>query len=179
MVSLREDLNLLRKAKKEAKQRKSELFLVKRELQSQRKVMRTLIGRKSRLRRRALAKSDQSQKRLEALVRQARSIKELVVNLEKTRLRRGIYQNNKDAQTNNVKIARNNDSLSRKIEKPMKRAKGKLLLPVVGRMIFKFGEKGKGGATHKGVTILSDWGANIRCIKNRTNHISKTLMRLV
>ena len=109
IVSLRKDLNLLRKAKKEAKQRRSELSLVKQELQSQRKVMRTLIGRKSRLRRRALAKSDQTEKRLEALAQQARSIKELVANLEKTRLSRGVYWIHKDAESNNRKRLKKND----------------------------------------------------------------------
>ena len=161
VLSLRRDVSMLWDAKRKAKQRSLDLSLVKAELQHQRKVMRILMGRKKRLRRRTLTKSNKSKRRLQSLVRQAESMQDFILRLEKTRIkRRTALSNQAAAHATENNLNKNKNIIKQKL-KSMNGAKGKLLLPVVGRMISKYGDKGESGSTHKGLTIMTGLGAQV------------------
>jgi len=168
-IALRDDLDALRQNRAEALRHKDDLLAAKTELEGQRKLLRTLIGRKSRLRRRTLAKSNVAQQKVRKLAKQARSIRDLMARLEALRLKR--EQQAKDqiaAGTNtktntkaNVKGAPNLQRPKDFTGKPMETARGHLPYPVVGSVVAGFGENVKTGLSHKGLTIEASSGAQV------------------
>jgi len=160
-ITLRDDLFALKQAQEEAKRRQEELSSATQELGSQRKLLRTLLGRKSRLRRRTLAKSNEAERKVRDLTKQARSIRDLMVRLETLRLKR---EKEEKAQKNKKTAVRVPPNLKRPkafTGKPMETAEGRLLYPVVGPVVARFGEKAQGGLSHKGLTIVAKSGAQV------------------
>ena len=176
-ITLRDDLDTLRLTREEAARHKLELSTEKTELESQRKLLRTMIGRKSRLRRRTLAKNDQAQRRVSNLAKKARSIRDLMARLEHLRIKRERQakeqakalakmkaSDKKSGKTSNTVLAKGVPNLQRPRDftgKPMDGARGRLPYPVVGPVVARFGEKADGGLSHKGLTIESTGGAQV------------------
>jgi len=176
-ITLRDDLDTLRLTREEAARHKLELSSEKTELESQRKLLRTMIGRKSRLRRRTLAKNDQAQRRVGDLAKKARSIRDLMARLERLRIKRerqakeqakALADMKASGKTNgnstNAALAKGVPNLQRPRNftgKPMDGARGRLPYPVVGPVVARFGEKADGGLSHKGLTIESTGGAQV------------------
>jgi murein hydrolase activator len=164
-VTLRDDLDALRQTREEAERHKTELSSATTELGSQRKLLQTLIGRKSRLRRRTLAQSDQAQRRVSSLAKKARSIRDLMARLEALRLKReqqakqqALQKSKGESKTKGVpNLQRPKDFTG----KAMDTARGRLPYPVVGPVVARFGEKAKGGLSHKGLTISASGGAQV------------------
>ncbi len=168
-VTLRDDLDTLRLTREEAAHRKIQLSSATTELENQRKLLRTMIGRKSRLRRRTLAKSDEAQRRVNSLAKKARSIRDLMARLEALRLKRERQareqakqqakqqSGSKSSVTGVPDLQRPKDFTG----KPMDSARGRLPYPVVGPVVAQFGEKAKGGLSHKGLTISASGGAQV------------------
>jgi len=160
-ISLRDDLYALKQTQEEAKRRQEDLSSATMELESQRKLLRTLLGRKSRLRRRTLAKSNKAERKVRNLAKQARSIRDLMVRLETLRIKRekeALAQKNKKT---NVGVAPNLERPKAFTGKPLETARGRLPYPVVGAVVARFGEKAQGGLSHKGLTIETKVGAQV------------------
>jgi len=161
IISLRDDLQVLKETQMEASKRRKELSKAKKQLEDQRKIMQTLIGRKSRLRRRALSKKHQSEKRLQFLVGQASSIRGLILKLERIKLRREVENTKiKELSSNQSKSKRSINGNSSSL-KALKFTRGSLLLPAIGTVIAKFGQKGTKGSSHKGLTLATGLGAQV------------------
>jgi len=164
-IILRDDIDALRQSRSEAAQRKTELSSASAELENQRAFLRTLIGRKSRLRRRTLAKSVQAQREVRSLAKQARSIRDLMARLEKLRIRREQEARAQErAKANNQRAASGEPDLKRPAAftgRLMETARGRLPYPVRGQVIARFGDREKGGLTHKGLTFETTGGAQV------------------
>jgi len=152
---LRDDLTALESNKDEAQRRREELNEATVELVGQRKLLRTMLGRKSRLRRRTVAKSDAAERNANALAAEARSVRDLMYRLEDLRKQR-------EAQEKEQKTAKNSGEATVDVNtgppaeytgKPIDVAKGKLPFPVVGEVHALFGQAAKSGLTHKGISI--------------------------
>ena len=156
--TLFDELRVLSIKQKEAEHRQIGLKSVKAELETQRKVMRTLMGRKSRLRRRVVAKTSKSEQRLKTLADQASSIKNLIIELESLSEKRKVKVPSSRI-TSKEKNGEAKDIGDR--EQGILIAHGKFLLPAVGRMVAKFGERGKEGTKHKGLTIITELDAQV------------------
>jgi len=168
-VTLRDDLDALRQSREDAARHQLDLSQEQAALESQRKLLRTMIGRKSRLRRRTLAKSEQAQRKVSNLAKKARSIRDLMARLERLRLQRE-HQAKEQAKALNAgktsakTLVKGVPNLQRPKDftgKPMDTARGHLPYPVVGPVIARFGEKAEGGLSYKGLTIESSSGAQV------------------
>ena len=139
----------------QALQHREDLKEANTELQGQRKHLRTLLGRKSRMRRRTISQTAAIDRKAQELSKEARSLRDLMQRLEDLRKQR-------EAQEKSLKLSK---SQGRKPSivvaeppeeytgKPIDIAKGKLPYPVVGDLKATFGRQGAGGLTHKGVSI--------------------------
>lgn len=152
---LRDDLSALESNREEAQRRREELNEATGELEGQRKLLRTMLGRKSRLRRRTVAKSDAAERSANALAAEARSVRDLMQRLEGLRKQR-------EAQEKAQKLAKKSGQKTTVANagppadytgKPIDVAKGKLPFPVIGEVHAMFGQSAKSGLTHKGISI--------------------------
>ncbi len=173
---LRGDIETLNRTRNQAKIQKIELSAASTELEKQRKLLRTLIGRKSRLRRRTLAKNDVASKKVRTLARKARSIRDLMARLEMLRIKRErqaieqakvIASNKANKKVNPSAIQKPEKgipNLQRPSEftgKALTKARGKLPFPAIGPVVAEFGEKANSGLHHKGLTIETSGGAQV------------------
>jgi len=154
---LRDDLSSLAFSKAEAQRRREELNGAKVELEGQRKLLSTMLGRKSRLRRRTVAKSDAAARQAQALAVEARSVRDLMSRLEGLRKQR---EEQEKAQITARKAGKkpavaDSGPPSDYTGKPINTAKGKLPYPVVGELQAMFGQTAESGLTHKGISISS------------------------
>ena len=150
---LRDDLSVLASNKLEAQRRREELNEAKTELEGQRKLLRTMLGRKSRLRRRTVAKEDAAARKADALAVEARSIRDLMRRLEGLRKQReDLEKAQKKAKKSGKKpIGTASGPPPDYTGKPIDVAKGTLPYPVVGDVLARFGQTAKSGLTHKGI----------------------------
>ena len=154
-LMLKDDLSALQINKAEARRSREELNEANLQLQSQRKQLRTLLGRKSRLRRRTVAKSAVVDRKAKALSKKARSLRDLMQRLETLRQQREqLEEDQKLARKRGQKATTDMSEPPQEYTgKPINIAKGKLPYPVVGKIKARFGQTASSGLTHKGVTI--------------------------
>ncbi len=152
---LRDDLSALETNRAEAQRRREELKEATGELEGQRKLLRTMLGRKSRLRRRTVAKSDAAERKADSLAAEARSVRDLMTRLETLRQQReAAEKEQKLAESRGQKPAVANAGPPPEYTgKPIDLAKGDLPFPVVGEVHAMFGQPAKSGLTHKGISI--------------------------
>lgn len=152
---LRDDLSALEMTKSEAQRRREELNEASEELEGQRKMLRTLLGRKSRLRRRTVAQTNEADRKAKSLAVEARSLRDLMHRLEALRQEREKQEKAQEmAKKGGKKPAVSVSGPPPEYSgKPIDIAKGKLPYPVIGEVQALFGAAAKSGLTHKGVTI--------------------------
>ncbi len=152
---LRDDLSALQLTKSEAQRRREELNEAATELEGQRKMLRTLLGRKSRLRRRTVVQTDEADRKAKALAVEARSLRDLMQRLE-------VLRQEREEQAKAQQMAKKGGEKPAVAAsgpppdysgKPIDIAKGKLPFPVIGQVQDVFGEAAPSGLTHKGITI--------------------------
>lgn len=160
-ITLRDDVFALRQTQEESERRQDELASAKTELESQRKLLRTLLGRKTRLRRRTLAKSNQADLKVRNLAKQARSIRDLMIRLETLRIKREKEARAQKNKKTKVRIEPNFQRPKAFTGKPLGTARGRLPYPVIGPVVARFGETAQGGLSHKGLTIEAMTGAQV------------------
>ncbi len=152
---LRDDLSALAANRTAAQRRREELNGAKIELEGQRKLLRTLLGRKSRLRRRTVAKSNAAARNAKALAVEARSMRDLMHRLDALRKQREAQEK---AQKTAKKEGQNPSLVAAGpppdyTGKPIIAEKGNLPFPVIGQVQAMFGQAAESGLTHKGITI--------------------------
>jgi len=152
---LRENLNALEFNQNQGRKHREDLNEANTELRGQRKHLRTLLGRKSRMRRRTISQTaviDQKAKELSIEARSLRDLMQRLVDIRKQReakeqsLKLSVKQGQKPSDV--VTVPPNEYT-----GKPIDIAKGKLPYPVVGDLKAVFGQQGTSGLTHKGMTI--------------------------
>ena len=154
-VVLRNNLSTLAFNQNQAWQHREELSRTNMELQGQRKHLRTLLGRKSRMRRRTISQTAIVDQKAKELSKEARSLRDLMQRLETMRKQRETQElslklSKKRGQKPSVVVAQPPDEYT---GKPIDSVKGHLPYPVVGNLQATFGRQGTTGLTHKGVTI--------------------------
>jgi len=152
---LRDSLSTLEFNQNQALQHREDLSEANMELQGQRKHLQTLIGRKSRMRRRTISQTNAIDRKAKKLSKEARSLRDLMQRLEDIRKQReakekSLKLSEKQGRKTSVVVAEPPDEYT---GKPIDKAKGKLPYPVVGDLKATFGRQGTSGLTHKGVTI--------------------------
>jgi len=159
-VVLRDDLAALRETHDEAERRHLELDAAQTDLAQQRKLLQTLLGRKSRLRRRTVAKSQAAEQEMKSLAAEAQSLRELMTRLEAARdkRRKAASQAAKGNVLSAVITQGPPPGLS---GKPIEDAFGNLPFPVVGKVIARYGQKSPSGLTHKGITLETRAGTQV------------------
>jgi len=159
-VVLRDDLAALRETHDEAERRHLELDAAQKDLAQQRKLLQTLLGRKSRLRRRTVAKSQAADQEMKSLAAEARSLRELMTRLEAAREKRRKAESMAPrGKTSSASATQGPPpGLS---GKPIEESFGKLPFPVVGKVIARYGQKSPSGLTHKGITLETRAGAQV------------------
>ena len=152
---LSDDLSALAFNQQQAQRHREELNETNMELQGQRKLLRTLLGRKSRLHRRTVAKTAIVDRKAKVLSKEARSLRDLMHRLNELKKQR-------KAQEKAQKLAKKQGRKPAVVVaeppadytgKPIDIAKGKLPFPAVGDVKALFGQTGTSGLTHKGVII--------------------------
>ena len=152
---LSDDLSALAFNQQQAQRHSEELNEANIELQGQRKLLRTLLGRKSRLHRRTDAKTAIVDRKAKVLSKEARSLRDLMHRLNELKKQR-------KAQEKAQKLAKKQGRKPAVVVaeppadytgKPIDIAKGKLPFPAVGDVKALFGQTGTSGLTHKGVII--------------------------
>jgi len=154
-LDLKDDLDALQFNKAEAQRRREELNEANLELLGQRKQLQTLLGRKSRMRRRTVSESAVIGRKAKALSKKARSLRDLMQRLEVLRQQREqLEKDQKSAlKRGNKEAVAMSEPPQEYTGKAINIAKGKLPYPVVGEVNARFGQKASSGLTHKGVTI--------------------------
>lgn len=150
---LKDDLSVLEFNRAEAGRRREELNEAKVELEGQRKLLRTMLGRKSRLRRRTVAKEDAAARKAGALAVEARSVRDLMRRLEGLRKQReDLEKAQKKAKKGGKRsVVTAAGPPPEYTGKPIDDVKGKLPYPVVGDVQAYFGQAAGSGLTHKGI----------------------------
>jgi septal ring factor EnvC (AmiA/AmiB activator) len=162
-LALRDSLSDLEFNQNKARQHRSDLNEANTDLQGQRKHLRTLLGRKSRMRRRTISQTAEIDQKAKELRKEARSLRDLMQRLEDIRKQREAQEKSlrlseKQGRKPSVVVAKPPDEYT---GKPIDIAKGKLPYPVVGNMKAAFGQQGASGLTHKGVTINAMYEAQV------------------
>lgn len=193
-VSLRTDLREIVSARNEIERRRKALAKVTDNLLLERKSLKAMIGQKSRMRRRTIAKSNAAQRQLKQLAREASSLRDLMSKIEMLRKQRiaqekvrleKLAKENARKLTALEKLRKNREKAGEKDAiasiKPTEVAtivppsapgftsKNRLPLPVVGKVIARYGQAGTGGMTHKGVTI--ETGATAQVVAPRSGRV--------
>lgn len=164
---MRDDLMTLDVAKQEVREQRAKLARAVDELEFQRRNLHSLLGQKSRLRRRTVAKSNAAERRVKTLAREATSLRELMSRLEALRRKRETEAKARE------KAAAAGNTATAAISKydpgpppnatgrPITLARGTLPFPVVGRLVGRYGQASTGGMTHKGITIETEADAQV------------------
>ena len=166
---MRDDIQTLNAAKAEALEQRTELTRIFDVLEKQRSSLRNMLGQKSRLSRRTVAKSDAAERQVKKLAGEAASLRELMVRLESIRKKREAEARVlEEAEVKHKKLtAAGVPSESEEkppsgvTSKPITLARGTLRYPVVGRLIERFGQTSEGGLTANGITIVTTLGAQV------------------
>ena len=185
-VSLRSDLSDIVSARSEIERRRKALAKITNNLLVERKSLKALVGQKSRMRRRTIAKSNVAQRQLQQLAKEAVSLRDLMSKIEMLRKQRVVQEKMrmeklakenarkrlalKKLRKNNTQEGEDSNIASLKPTEtativppspPVLTRKNRLPLPVVGKVIARYGQAGTSGMTHKGVTIETSATAQV------------------
>ena len=166
---MRDDIQALNAAKAEALEQRTELARISDGLENQRSSLRNMLGQKSRLRRRTVAKSVAAERQVKKLAYEAASLRELIVRLELMRKKREAearsWEDAKGKHKNltaaGVPSKPERDPPSGVTGKPITLARGTLRYPVVGKLVERYGQTSEGGLTANGITIVTSLGAQV------------------
>ena len=159
-VALRSEVEFLVKARTEISERAESLRETTELLDRERRRLGALMSRKKVLKRRADKQAYASEQRVAALAQKAKSLQELLKGLDVEKKRRA-QDNNKDKASAPAVTAKKPASVTPKQLRKIGKARGKLNLPAIGRLVGRYGEKTDGGLSRKGVTIATSNSAQI------------------
>ncbi|MAH85533.1 MAG: hypothetical protein CBB68_15015 [Rhodospirillaceae bacterium TMED8] len=165
-----QDLADLGTARREAKLRRLELDSELGKLEGQRSVLKSLLSRKSSLRRRTVRQTSRFGERAAELIKRAKTLKDLITRLNQVR-------DQKKTSASGIFLPPSEPASTGKLSRslwplldPMSRdprgklfdaGKGTLPFPVVGRVVARYGQNIASGRVHKGLTIEATSGAQV------------------
>ncbi|MHA1597606.1 MAG: murein hydrolase activator EnvC family protein [Alphaproteobacteria bacterium] len=152
-LGLRRDLEELALARSLTDERRRQLASELAGLSRQQSRMDTLLGEKSRLKSQTDRASQKTARRMQALVREAKSMRDLIARLEADRRKRAEQRKKTRRKAGVVK--------KRPDPAAIAGARGKLPYPVVGRLVGKYGQTTETGLTRKGITIETRAAAQV------------------
>jgi septal ring factor EnvC (AmiA/AmiB activator) len=171
---LGERLAELAEARRETEASRAELDGELGKLEGQRNVLKTLLGRKSRLRRRTVQETTEAGRQAQEMSKRAASLQELVVKLHELQAEQKRRQ--ADAQAAGAARAgqapgQNGAGARTAVAalppprgftgKAFDDAKGSLPFPVIGRVVARYGQTITSGRAHKGLTMETAGGAQV------------------
>ncbi len=148
--TLRDELNFITRAKTEIVEREKMLAETSALLDRERRRLGALMSRKKVLKRRADNEAVAAEKRVAALAAKAKSLQELM---------RGLAEEKERAEK--AKPVQAAAATVRRAIPPISEARGRLVLPAVGRVNGRYGEKTESGLSRKGITMKTPKGAQI------------------
>lgn len=159
-VALREEVEFLVKARLEIASRAESLKETTELLDRERRRLGAIMSRKKVLKRRADKQAFASEQRIAALAQKAKSLQELLKGLKaekKRQAERDVSPQKSSVPAKPTKTA----AMTPRVLKKIGKARGKLNLPAIGRVVGRYGEKTEGGLARKGVTISTSNRAQI------------------
>lgn len=153
-LGLRRDLDGLAEARRLTTEKRLQLSSELAGLSRQQGKMDALLTEKSKLKSQTDQDSKKAERRMRALVREAKSMRDLIARLEADRLQREKKEK-----------AGRRDKARKKLPNPaaggIGGARGKLPYPAIGRLVGKYGQTTETGLTRKGITIKTRAGAQV------------------
>lgn len=176
--TLRAELAEIGAIRTAAAQRRTELASATNQLRTERQRLDALIGRKATLKRQADAEAQAAQQRVEALVREARDLQDLLARIEaesrrqqaerevraaEERARKEKEQKQLAARTPAPKAptAQTQPPAENGEQVPITKARGRLPFPVIGQIVGRYGQTTDAGLTRKGLSIETRSGAQV------------------
>jgi len=176
--SLHANLNALAAARTEAEHRRTQLASAVQSLEDKRIDLDGLLVRQKKLKESTEEERKAWAKRIRALTRKAKSLKDLLLKLEaerkkreakarkrraeqEARKRRAKKKPGKDAKDQEISKTATVASKAAKGIRSIAKARGRLPYPAVGRLVGRYGENLKNGMTRKGVDIRTLAGARV------------------
>lgn len=151
---LRDELEDLSRTRKTIAARRADLADATAALATERSHLDDLLAKKMALKRQTDAESRKVAQHIQALAREAKDLRDLLARLEKDRVARekqaAAHRPDKPAATTPSRP-----------EFSMRRARGKLPFPAVGRIVGFYGQTTDTGLTRRGITIETAPGAQV------------------
>ena len=169
---LRQDLAELAAMRQRIALSRQQLAAAAGNLEDERKRLEKLVKRKNGLRRDALAKSRQAARRVQALSRKARSLRDLLAALEEQRRERQALERKKqleEAAQAHAKAAAQAHAppppppppAPPAAGPPISKARGRLAFPAIGRVTGRYGQATDTGMTRRGIVIETRAAAQV------------------
>lgn len=181
--NLRAELADIAAVRAAAAQRRTDLASATDKLKTERQRLDDLLGRKAALKRQADAESRAAQQRVEALVREARDLQDLLARLEEESRRRQVEREAKAAAERQRIEKEEKERAQKELASrtpaakappaaapqptengalvPISKARGRLPFPVVGDIVGRYGQTTDAGLTRKGLSIETRAGARV------------------
>ena len=173
-VRLRGDLESLAEARRKMAEKKAQFTSVTTGLEEERKRLAVLFGQKTALKHRTLAERRTEARRMKSLAGEAATLRQLLNKLSKDSSRSGRRPESKKLELAETPA----DTASAKpdtpesIEKvvglpagltgtPISGQRGKLFLPVIGRITGRYGQLAKSGLKRKGISLETAAAAQV------------------
>ena len=171
-IRLREDLESLARARREATEKKVQLASVTAGLERERQRLAALFGQKTALKHRTLAKRRAEARRLKSLAGDAATLRDLLARLNKMRPRpkpaprKRVAPGAAKTQTlTTTPVSPSGETVAGLpaglTGAPISGQRGKLPPPVAGRIVGRFGQILPTGLTRKGMTMETAPGAQV------------------
>ena len=173
-IRLREDLETLAQARREATEKKVQLASVTAGLEQERQRLAALFGQKTALKHRTLAERRAEARRLKSLAGEAATLRDLLRRLNKARLRRKPAPRKRTAPGRTATPSQEPTSTmppgggeavtglpAGLTGAPISSQRGKLPPPAVGRIVGRYGQTLSTGLTRKGMTMATAPGAQV------------------
>ncbi|MCW9001991.1 MAG: peptidoglycan DD-metalloendopeptidase family protein [Rhodospirillales bacterium] len=172
-IRLQNELAVLSQTRADIASRRAELATLARKMEDDRGEIGSMIARKRALQRDAIAARRTETKRLGTLAQEAKDLRELFQQLAREKeTRQRAEAERRAAAERTERDSAQKESGERKVAalaaiprpsggKPISEARGKLWMPVGGRIVTRYGEKNDTGLSEKGITISTRPNAQV------------------
>ena len=150
--SLRQELSGLIHTRKQAVEKRLQLASARAGLNIERQRLDGLRSEKSILKKKTDSKTQKAEKRVRELVKQAKSLRDLMMRLEVDRKKK------KKIAPREAKKA---PSIKKSPSALISKSRGKLPYPAIGRLVGRYGQATETGLTRKGITIETGASAQV------------------
>jgi murein hydrolase activator len=154
-LDLRKELSELTHTRKQVVQKRQQLASVRTNLDVERQRLNSLLTKKKKLKRKTDSKTLKAEKRVRALVKKAKNLRDLMARLEADRKKREKTKPKKSTQESTTATAKKLPGVS------ISKSRGTLPYPAVGRLVGRYGQAMETGLTRKGITIETGTEAQV------------------